>query len=225
MKRLILVIAIVILSASQCGAKAKNKHVDETLPAAWRGLYLGGDFGALVLQTSKSKSPTNDTLFDQSANRTFKGLSFGGYEGIAESSGNVMYGLEAGFQAGDGVDDHEMRPDQIRYKTNIAYQGSAKLRLGYIHDALLAYATGGIAVAKIDNEFWSTQHGFGSTVQTGWTIGAGVEYKVNQHWSSRVEYNFTDYGVVNFDQPSGSSTLGEIHVTNHALKLGISYQF
>ena len=36
--------------------------------------------------------------------------------------------------------------------------------------------------------------GANSATRVGWTLGAGVEYAVNNHWSLRAEYRYTDFG-------------------------------
>ena len=94
-------------------------------------------------------------------------------------------------------------------------QGSVRARAGYALGRMLFYGTGGVAVGAfgsnfqlygIDNGTFSPfyaadQH---SVTRAGWTLGGGVEYAVNPHWSVRGEYRYTDFGHMG-DFPAATS--------------------
>ena len=84
-------------------------------------------------------------------------------------------------------------------------QGSVRARAGYAFGRFLPYVTGGVAIGSFytDAQVFGTDldgvtnfaaSGTKSATRVGWTFGAGVEYAVNNHWSLRAEYRYTDFG-------------------------------
>lgn len=55
--------------------------------------------------------------------------------------------------------------------------------------SLLLYGTGGFAYADIQHSGWGNG---GSTLQTGWTAGGGVEWMFMPNWSAKAEYLYTN---------------------------------
>ncbi|MEI9915769.1 MAG: outer membrane beta-barrel protein [Methylovirgula sp.] len=73
---------------------------------------------------------------------------------------------------------------------------SIRGRIGVAFDRALIYGTGGAAFASIrhsvtDFTGFDESH---TTGRVGWTAGGGVEYAIDNNWSVRVEYRYTDYG-------------------------------
>ena len=90
-------------------------------------------------------------------------------------------------------------------------QGSVRARAATLFDRMLFYGTGGLAVGAFGSNFQvygndltlapfyaADQH---STTRAGWTLGGGVEYAVNPHWSVRGEYRYTDFGHLGIRPP------------------------
>jgi opacity protein-like surface antigen len=112
---------------------------------------------------------------------------------------------------------------------------SATAMLGYSLNGLLLYGKGGAA--------W-TQNRYGIGIGTpedpdlpqasfvaqerrsGWTVGAGVEYPFANHFSTRLEYDYYDFGsrsVLFADQLSPSVGRVDVRQRVHAVKLGLNY--
>lgn len=104
----------------------------------------------------------------------------------------------------------------------------------------LLYVTGGLAYGEIKTT--GTMTGFnaggiaiasvGSTTATraGWTVGAGVEGKITQNWSAKLEYLYMDLGSFSsgpFSLAPGSAIAANVNskFTDHILRAGINYQF
>jgi outer membrane immunogenic protein len=127
--------------------------------------------------------------------------------------------------------------------------GTFRGRLGVVADpAILLYATGGLAVAdvKYSTQSFLTGQLFGpgatgtipagpavtvagtefSEKQTrvGFTVGAGVEYKVTQSWSGKLEYLYVDLGRSSyFSGIAGTQT--DVRFRDHVARAGINYAF
>jgi outer membrane immunogenic protein len=79
--------------------------------------------------------------------------------------------------------------------TRSPVQGSIRGRVGYAFDQILVYATGGAIWGGILNAYHLLPIGNSfSTTRTGWTVGGGVEYALDDNWSARVEYRHADFG-------------------------------
>jgi outer membrane immunogenic protein len=124
---------------------------------------------------------------------------------------------------------------------SLEWFGTARLRGGFlVSPRVLLYGTGGLAYGSIKTS--GTLSGFtpadlpvsvfGSNTATrlGWTAGAGVEGKITQNWSAKLEYLYMDLG--RYDSLTLSlapaSLIGarvSSHFTDHILRAGINYQF
>jgi outer membrane immunogenic protein len=124
---------------------------------------------------------------------------------------------------------------------SLEWFGTARLRGGFlVSPRVLLYATGGLAYGSLKTS--GTLSGFtpaavpvsvsGSSTETrlGWTVGAGVEGKITQNWSAKLEYLYMDLG--SYDSLTLSlapaSLIGahvNSHFTDNILRAGINYQF
>jgi outer membrane immunogenic protein len=107
----------------------------------------------------------------------------------------------------------------------------------------LFYATGGFAYGRVGQQYIlgltsnNTQTFDTSGNRTGWTVGGGVDYGLDQHWSVRAEYLYVSLDNSNLDisnirftgnfgtpAPPGTSLL---HFNNNLniLRLGLNYRF
>lgn len=116
---------------------------------------------------------------------------------------------------------------------------TARGRLGWAFNDVLAYATGGLAVTHLTatNSYadptptavtWSN-----SATKAGWTAGAGLEWALSQHWSARVEYLYVHFdaitasGVVADNPPPGygSAISTSTDLSAHIVRAAINYKF
>lgn len=114
-------------------------------------------------------------LFDDTA---FTAGIHGGYNW--QMSDVFVAGLEADLGFVDDVD----------------YLASIRGRLGYTTGPMLAYVTGGIAFIGFDDDV------FGDDAETGYVIGAGLDYKLRDNWSiggDALYYGFDDAGDTGHD--------------------------
>jgi outer membrane immunogenic protein len=105
-----------------------------------------------------------------------------------------------------------------------AVDGSMRGRAGIVFDRILVYGTGGVAFASIRNSVGLDTQTVG---RVGWTAGGGVEYAIDNNWSVRGEYHYTDYGHYDLDlvNTSGGLFSDRFHDKDNRVQAGFSYKF
>lgn len=171
----------------------------------WTGLYVGAQVGY-------AWNEIKNVDFPESANP--HGVFGGLHAGYNQQFNNIVLGLEGDVEL-SGVQKKLLGGDKFQE----SYRASLRLRAGYAIDRALLYVTAGGAMR--DGKFSFPGASLNETY-FGWTVGAGLEYAINQNWSARAEYRYTDFGRANYgiapDQIRVSST-------DHAVRLGVSYRF
>jgi outer membrane immunogenic protein len=107
----------------------------------------------------------------------------------------------------------------------------------------LWYATGGFAYAQIKlGSAWvcptclsptAAQPGTAlqtSATATGWTVGAGVEWRFAEDWSVKGEYLYVDLGTetntITYTYPPFTSSLtSSVRENEHIVRFGVNYRF
>jgi outer membrane immunogenic protein len=209
-----------------CWGNAAAIAKEAILPLSWDQFYVGIDAAGTLAKGSANDNTTKEIMFDYGDHNTFSGETFGQFAGFSQTSGNLLYGLEGDIEVGSIHDFRVIGTGKYQYDTSINLEGSARARVGYVMGDVMAYATGGFAFANIDYDYLSSKrHYSGNMFRPGWTVGAGLEYKLDQHWTTRIEYRFTDLGVFNIDKHAEPTWLANHHLTDHAVRIGIAFQF
>jgi outer membrane immunogenic protein len=105
--------------------------------------------------------------------------------------------------------------------------GTVRGRLGYAADRWLLFVTGGLAWLNYRYDSTITPAGPGvsfSNTDMGWTVGGGVEYAFDKHWSAKAEYLYFDYR----DQFRAAAIFAGPWITSlktHEVRGGINYRF
>jgi outer membrane immunogenic protein len=131
-------------------------------------------------------------------------------------------------------------PFTTTFTSGLDTLGTVRARLGWLWTpALLAYATGGFAYGdtKIGSSFTcptcappaavaiST-----SNTATGWTIGAGLEWRFAPAWSVKAEYLYVDLGsrsdtiVYNYAPANTSTLTSTVNETDNIVRVGLNYK-
>jgi outer membrane immunogenic protein len=132
-----------------------------------------------------------------------------------------------------------------QYDAKISWFGTVRGRIGYVWDRLMLYATGGLAYGEVElagtrtvsGVFgpipWSITSAIGhSQVNTGWTVGAGLEGALFANWTLKPEYLYVDLGslddpdsVFQLNSVSGGQTITHTRFTDNIFRVGLNYQF
>lgn len=205
----------------------------------WSGSYVGLQAGY-----SRSHLDYDDVGYGADQGLKYSGSDSqsafvgGGHAGYNIQRGALVYGIEGDVEFNDGRNTGSSAGDgSWGYKAKTGWQGSARLRLGYAFDRSLVYATAGLAVGEFSFrdfcDWCSPPSVSGSMNQTrvGWTVGAGWQYALDDRWSIRTEYRYTDFGSETEDvseywtNAAGfpQSFKDSIDLTNHTVRFGVSY--
>ena len=75
--------------------------------------------------------------------------------------------------------------------------------------------------------------GSSAEIRTGWTAGGGVEYRIDQRWSAKIEYLFVDLGTETVRITASPPGVGLLPASFNAafrdqfnvVRLGVNYRF
>ena len=179
----------------------------------WSGFYWGAVAGYGWGDSSHSEA-------GGLANGSFdaNGWLLGGTVGYNWQAGQSVFGIEGDLSWSDigGTGTSAGGP----ITTQLNWLGTGRVRAGYAVDNYLFYVTGGAAWGDID----AANVGFasGGDTRLGWTVGGGVETKLTQNWSAKLEYLYVDLGDKNLYTAVGPV---DVAFTSHIVRLGLNYKF
>ncbi|ESW91525.1 membrane protein [Mesorhizobium sp. LSJC285A00] len=232
MKRLLL--ASTFLAAACGGTFAAD--VIETAPAGfvWSGGYVGINAG-YGWGRGNAVDPTGD-FFEEDAGQTLDVDSHGFLGGVQAGynwqSGAFVYGVEAdlGYLGVKGDNFVVEDPDNFG-STKLGVYGDLTARLGFATDSLLIYAKGGVAATHYKLSYGDLDGGdidpdsnaSKSGGRVGYTIGGGVEWGFSDKWTTKLEYQYFDFGKVGLTDNDGDKA--KVKIDAHTIKIGLNYKF
>ena len=224
-----LIAAITALGMSSTTFAADEIVIDQSR-FSWAGSYMGAQFGYLGVEDDfldpdfPAPNPTIGTASDDS-------IALGLFLGRNWQKEDVVFGLEADFMLTNGDAIGQADPAfGVFGRAELDWQASLRARLGIVKNDALFFVTGGLAVADVeyDYAFPGPFFGFGdqfSETATGYTLGGGVEWFINESVTAKFEYRYSDYGsaehtISNCCAPPPASQKHEL--TTNAVNFGIS---
>jgi outer membrane immunogenic protein len=149
----------------------------------WTGLYIGAHAGyGFGSFDDKSFGPNNAHI---------DGFAGGLLAGYNHQINSIVLGLE-GDASLTSIDGDNVPPGFIQ-DLDINSMFSVRARLGVAIDTVMPFVTGGVAFADVDALHTGDTANV-SKFNTGWTIGAGVEWAATDHIRVRGEFLHTDFG-------------------------------
>jgi len=169
----------------------------------WTGFYVGGAVGG----TWSAVDWANVNLTGERVNNDASGFIGGGQVGYNQQFGNLVIGAEATLSGTTLSDDfRSTKPAAWTYSTDINTIATVTGRLGFAANQWLVYAKAGWAGGDVDVSGRNAVDRFSlSDWRNGWTMGAGLEYKMTRNIGLGVEYSFIDLGTVHYH---GTTALG-----------------
>lgn len=232
----------------------------------WSGFYAGLNAGYAWGASDLSTGFVNNGAYvasvpnvtalvaDGSPTLDSKGFSGGAQLGYNIQSGSLVYGIETDFNwmkanalRSTRYTAFAANPFTVTNQVDADWMFTLRPRIGFVSGAALIYATGGLAVAKLNQS-----HSFRDTIpvpaifaanestsdtKLGWTIGAGLEWALGGNWSVKGEYLYANFGssdstgtVIN--TVTGASVTSPATTISHSadltvqtLRVGINYRF
>jgi high affinity Mn2+ porin len=221
---------------------------DASAPYNWNGFYAGGNFGVAWGRSNFTAGPgiSGSTDLFQTINTFDEEGSFmagmqGGYNYVLPN--RILLGAEVdasfpsfqnlptgvnpfGLSTGGTSNFTSPTLGAVSFAETVLASGTVRGRIGYAPGHWLFYATGGFAWTFDRQSLTEVSTGNSETPflwRLGWAAGAGAEVPIAPHWTARLEYLFTDYGITNRTffgtQPFNSDfQLQEV-------RFGLNYQF
>jgi outer membrane immunogenic protein len=188
-----------------------NGAIADTLASSasrtWTGFYAGVSLGALINESHLNANHNQflDTVLafnpkpyseDMDTTDVLPGIQAGyNYQLMS----GLVLGGEIDFTYPDSTSAFiRSNPanlfDKCTFRNRL--QGAIRGRLGYSAGNFLPYVTAGVSFADTGLSYTNEEGDQykKDTVQTGWILGAGLEYALFGNFSVRTEYLYTDYG-------------------------------
>jgi outer membrane immunogenic protein len=251
MKKLLL--GTVAIAALACGAaNAADVPVYKAPPPVapqwtWTGWYAGAA-GGYSWGSSTIHHGGGDFIFPgrdaDIANPTLKGGIFGLEWGYNWQFGTWVVGYESDFslttERGSAFDNPPFFNPAFHNEVKEQWLSTWRGRLGWAAGNWLVYATGGAAVAHVEQDVISPVFNDGGGVGTcrapgtvsacsiaenhyhwGWTAGGGVEWMVTPGVSVKAEYLYVDLQEKSYFEPAPvvGSSAPRIFLNNQNLRL------
>jgi outer membrane immunogenic protein len=225
-----IVATLTTLPLSTFSAVAADMPAQPSPPVAaaplWTGFYIGlhggGGWGR-----SRLEDPDFEITY-QPAYVDSHGALAGAQMGANWQFGNLVVGgeLDASWSSVKG----STAPDPTFFLSGLAVQYQALAtgtgRVGYAAGNLLGYVKGGLAWANVDFKS-ATGTPFPVDVdhqRTGLTAGAGVEMALLGNLSTRLEYDYINFGAAAIQLGTRRNPSNVEHEL-HLLKLGLNWRF
>lgn len=223
----------------------------------WSGFYVGGLLGGTNSKAQVKTGVGVAKYFDATDTRQINragnndlvqwrpaGGLVGGYN---TQFGNILIGVEASANTLALNDDRtvsenfESRPTArfvLKQSVTADWMATVRPRLGWAEDNWLGYVTGGLAVTQLkldtlltDNAFNGFSQGSETKITTGWSVGLGGEYALDENWALRGEYLYTQFGKVKSSTETlstnnpGGSLDHTASLDTQAVMIGLTYRF
>ncbi|MDE2361200.1 MAG: carbohydrate porin [Hyphomicrobiales bacterium] len=212
---------------------------------AWQGFYFGGQAAAISAGSgwrAGGVASSDSGFADLRARDGQFGPLVGGFEAgyNAIFANRFLLGFELDASFADVMESGRFAysPFAGAYQINdkIEMSGTARARAGVASGNWLAYATGGLAIAR--DRIQRTQFvpgmssGFAAAgdVDTAWrwrygfSLGAGVEARLSPDWSAKLEYLYSQFGRSAVYFPLAQQTYAS-DLRAHQVRLGLNYHF
>lgn len=180
----------------------------------WTGFYVGLNGGG----------GWGDSYWQGVGSANVSGGLIGGTAGYNWQLGQAVLGLE-----GD-VDWSRLNGSIVSplcpggsCTTTDDWLSTARGRVGIALGSVLPYVTGGLAAGDIKAAVPGLPGG--TSTNTGWTLGGGVEFALPGNWSAKAEYLHVDLGDMNCGTACGGTPNENVSLRENVFRAGVNYHF
>lgn len=196
----------------------------------WTGFYVGANLGG-----AWSRDPlTTINGFAAGAPGTSDTLSPSGFVGGVEAGYNYqvssfVLGVEGALEGSSASASHSPVFDVTStHSSSLPFFAELRGRVGVAFDRLLPYVTGGVVFADQRNTYSSqffTPTSIGRQSATGWAVGGGLEYAIDNHWSVKAEYLYMQFPDTSASMVDGIAYAFKFKDSVQIARAGLNYRF
>ena len=191
---------------------------------SWNGFYAGLNAGGMFGNTSGSfAGPAGPGGFS-GAGSGFVGGAQAGYNYLL---GPVLLGAEIDFQGSTmkGGVTGGAGPSFISASSTMPWFSTFRVRAGYPVGSVMPYITGGAVWGHQRLSGFDSQFGSFDSSNNFWTytFGGGVEGRLNERWSAKLEYLWIGTPDTPLSAPATTS-ISERSIGN-LVRVGFNYRF
>jgi outer membrane immunogenic protein len=191
-------------------------------PFTWTGFYVGVNGGGAFTDMRDNQFIGGGSVFGSPS-----GAVVGGQIGYNYQINQLVLGLEGSFDWADLNKDRTFA-DGSSNSLKVDSLATVLGRIGYAYDRTLFYVAGGYAGADVKaSSFNDTITGLSypgsSSWQSGYAIGAGIEYAMTNNISVKGEYLFSQLGSKTYY--GGSPDVTKAGIDINTFKIGVNYKF
>ena len=212
----------------------------------WSGIYVGGLVGAGMMNDTFTQTTTTALLTAGSATKTNPWGLIGGPEaGINVEFAPVVIGIEGTWTAssftGTQVTPSLLPTISVNDTSASHWYATATGRIGYAANDILFYVKGGAAWMRATYTEQTAAGGIMAMqsindTRSGFTVGGGFEYGLNENLSLKLEYDFLDFGTKTYSfnnlsyTPFGGALTAvalpaAVKSMTNIVSLGVNYRF
>jgi outer membrane immunogenic protein len=189
---------------------------------SWTGFYFGGNVGGAW---------ANGTVTDNFSGASWaanRSAAIGGAQvGANLQMGNFVLGIESdfGWTALNGTGGVV---GGFQGSANTPWVTTLAGRFGVAADRWLLYSKVGAGWAQTGTVVTNVGTGAvatNSSIRSGWLVGAGVEYAIAPHWTTKLEYDYLGLQNSSFASPFTAGDSFSANRNIQAVKFGINYKF
>jgi outer membrane immunogenic protein len=203
---------------------------------SWAGFYIGVNAGGAWAHSDITDINPYAALALPGTVTSINTSGFlaGGQAGYNWQASNFLFGLEAdgGFMDIGGNKLLTGTVSGTRVGLRSGAYGDFTGRLGVTFNRALFYVKGGYAIIEDASSFSTVTGSFSRitrhSTDSGYTIGAGMEYKFTPNWSAKVEYLHFDFGnTLNYTvfNAAGFPSQFNQNLRIDTVKAGVNYAF
>lgn len=150
------------------------------------------------------------------------GFVVGGTLGYNIQTGAWVWGIEGDIAWSDISGTSRAAACGTSCTTDVNWLGTVRGRIGYAFDRWMPYLTAGGAFGDVDVRL--RPGGSSSSVEFGWTAGAGMEWAILANWTAKAEYLYVDLGETTCSG-CGAVPAPNVSFQTHLVRGGINYRF
>jgi outer membrane immunogenic protein len=189
----------------------------------WNGGYVGGAVGGF---SATSVSRDGDVTDDVVRQGWLAMIQFGHR---IETGNNLVLGVELSapvYSTGGKLTQTFAAPppNTVSYDARVNWALDGSVTLGYDLNEWLPFISAGLVVAEgaVETDFLGVT-GSPTNIHTGYSLGAGIEYAIDDQWSIRAQYKYVS--VSREDYAVNPGVVGKVGMNIDFGLIGVNYRF